>query len=181
VKFNSSAAATKYSRQLRPVQIWQKARESQVTFAAFNSTKITSVQSTLFGKVLLVLTLTFSDIFLRALMRWPSFSSSTFMTDISGKFACSQDREKVSESVCPQKADLQQESRVFCTCSPILFSTSYVAFAYGARCCARFFRRRAAGMNSRRFSMQPSGIHQANADPDRTYVRSSISLCAPGL
>jgi hypothetical protein len=33
-----------------------KARESQVTFAAFNSTKITSVQSALFGKVLLVLT-----------------------------------------------------------------------------------------------------------------------------
>ena len=47
------------------------------------------------------------------------------MTDISGKFACSQDREKVSESACPQKADLQQEPRVFCTCSPILFSTSY--------------------------------------------------------
>jgi hypothetical protein len=33
-----------------------KARESQVTFAAFNSTKIASVESALFGKVLLVLT-----------------------------------------------------------------------------------------------------------------------------
>jgi hypothetical protein len=30
-----------------------------------------------------------------------------------------------SESACAEKADLGQESRVFCTYSPILFSTSY--------------------------------------------------------
>jgi hypothetical protein len=59
-------------------------------------------------------------------MRWPSFNSSTFMTDISGKFAHHrQDHEEVSESACAEKADLGQESRVFCTYSPILFSTSY--------------------------------------------------------
>ena len=48
------------------------------------------------------------------------------MTVISNKFAHHrQDREEVSESACAEKADLRQESRVFCTYSPILFSTRY--------------------------------------------------------
>jgi hypothetical protein len=48
-------------------------------------------------------------------MRWPSPNSSTLVTVISGA----------------EKADLGQESHVFCTYSPILFSTRYSRFAYG--------------------------------------------------
>ena len=65
-------------------------------------------------------------------MRRPSFNSSTFMTVISNKFAHHrQDHEEVSESACAEKADLRQESRVFCTI--LLYSSRRVtvAFAYG--------------------------------------------------